>query len=194
MKTALAIPASADFFDGRSVLRLFFALWPSAESASQISEWAHDAHALCGGRIMRPETMHLTLAFLGDTPVDGARQLAQAAAGWVIPTGTLVLRRFGRFSGPRVVWAGPLDHDDAVLTWLADAYNTLWHHLEQRGWQRPASAFRPHVSLLRKAGSGEVEALQKAPLAWTPQQCVLVASAPSEQGSAYQVLARLPWR
>lgn len=194
MNAGLDVPAPDEFYEGRKALRLFFALWPSAESASQISDWAVDAHALCGGRIMRTETLHLTLAFLGSTSADQAKQLAQAAADWAIPTGTLVLRRFGRFSGPRVVWAGPLDTEEEPLPWLADAYDTLWGHLERRGWQRPASGFRPHVSLLRKAGPGELDALQRAPLAWAPERCLLVASTPGEHGSAYQVLASLPLR
>ncbi|HUG59980.1 MAG TPA: RNA 2',3'-cyclic phosphodiesterase [Candidimonas sp.] len=185
-------PAGSNSATG--ALRLFFGLWPSPESASNIMAWAQDAHALCGGRIMRPETLHLTLAFLGSTPADKTQQLVQAASGWTIPSGSLVLRRFGRFVGPRVVWAGPLDSSEEPLPWLADAYDTLWAHLEQQGWQRPLSAFRPHVSLLRKAGPGDVGALHRAPLVWTPEQCVLVASTPGEQGSAYKILAKLPLR
>src|SRR5690606_7323542 len=48
--------------------RVFFALWPDARTAAVLSGWAQDAHAMCGGRIMRPDTLHLTLAFLGMVP------------------------------------------------------------------------------------------------------------------------------
>ncbi len=174
--------------------RLFFALWPSAATAGEIMAWARDAHALCGGRMMRAETLHMTLAFLGNTPADKVHELTRAASAWVVPVGTLQLKCFGRFSGPRVVWAGPSSNDDDRVPWLDDAYAALWSKLEAAGWQRPASLFRPHVSLLRKAGPCDPGQLSRPALSWTPEQCVLVASRPGEGGSNYEILARLPTR
>ncbi|RTZ43296.1 RNA 2',3'-cyclic phosphodiesterase [Candidimonas sp. SYP-B2681] len=172
--------------------RVFFAFWPSAEAADQIADWARHAHAVCGGRMMRPESLHMTLAFLGSIPVDKVTQLIQAAPAWSIPVGTVELRHFGRFYGPRVVWLGPSIDDSDRIQWLDEAYATLWDHLEPLGWQRPASVFRPHVSLLRKAGAGDLTTLPQPNLRWTPVQCVLVVSRPSTNGSHYEVLARLP--
>src|SRR3546814_10607201 len=45
--------------------RLFFALWPGPALAATLAHWAAQAQAACGGRAMRPDTLHLTLAFLG---------------------------------------------------------------------------------------------------------------------------------
>ncbi|HUH58539.1 MAG TPA: RNA 2',3'-cyclic phosphodiesterase [Candidimonas sp.] len=175
-------------------LRIFFAFWPPSAAADQLSAWARDAHQLCGGRIMRAETMHLTLAFLGNTPMGKVRELVDAATGWTLPVDSIALRHVGRFFGPRVVWAGPSDSDDERLPWLDQAYDMLWTHLEGMGWQRPASVFRPHVSLLRKAGAGDLASLARPPVVWTPAQALLVASRPREGGSFYDVLARLPLR
>src|SRR3546814_3063338 len=74
--------------------------------------WANDAHALCGGRVMRPETLHVTLAFLGSTPAARVAELVRAVPGWQARTGAMTLRRFGRFTGPRIVWAGPTEDDE----------------------------------------------------------------------------------
>ncbi len=172
--------------------RVFFALWPSAEAAGQIARCAHQAHVVCGGRMMRTESLHMTLAFLGNTPQDKLEQLIKAAPAWSIPVGAVDLCHFGRFYGPRVVWLGPSIDDSERIQWLDDAYAILWDHLEALGWQRPASVFRPHVSLLRKAGAGDLATLPQPKLHWTPAQCVLVASRPSQNGSHYEVLARLP--
>lgn len=171
--------------------RLFFALWPSAKTAGEIAACAQAAHALCGGRVMKPETLHMTLAFLGNMPAAEAQQLVEACSGWVIPARTLELRRFGRFTGPRIVWVGPSVDDDDRVHWLDEAYDTLWSYLEAEGRQRPPQIFRPHVSLLRNAGAGDVAALPPPSIVFTPGQCVLVASRPSNNGSRYQVLARL---
>lgn len=163
--------------------------------------------------MMRQETLHLTLAFLGATPQDRVRQLVRAAPGWPVPDGQVVMSRFGRFQGPRIVWAGPGGGDTECVQWLDAVYDRLWSHLESMGWQRPgaggrgegappsdaatprpagAAAFRPHVSLLRRAGPGDLAALERPSCIWRPRQCVLVASRPRESGSLYQVIARMP--
>lgn len=174
--------------------RLFFALWPSEQSAREIMAWARDAHAAFGGRMMRPETLHLTLAFLGSTPADRTSELVSAAASWPAAVQAVTLRRFGRFTGPRIVWAGPSEGESHTPAWLDDLYDALWGRLERHGWERPPGVFRPHVSLLRKAEPGDVSVLQRPPLTWMPAGCVLVASQPREGGSHYQVLARMPLR
>src|SRR3546814_18632611 len=66
---------------GQAPQRIFFGLWPSAATAEQTMAWAHDAHALCGGRVMRPETLHVTLAFLGSTPAARVAELVRAEVG-----------------------------------------------------------------------------------------------------------------
>lgn len=180
-----------DSGQARTQLRLFFALWPPQKAVAEIMEWARAAHDICGGRMMRPETIHLTLAFLGNTPLDKAMALAEAARQWPVSFGPITLREFGRFIGPRVVWAGPSPDSEEVL-WLTRLHDALWTRLEAMGWQRPESAFRPHVSLLRKAGPGDISALTREPIVWTPRHCVLVASMPQEGGSHYRVLATLP--
>ena len=48
--------------------RVFFALWPDDEIARQFDEAGRMAHQSLGGRRMRRETLHLTLAFIGDVP------------------------------------------------------------------------------------------------------------------------------
>ncbi|AEC21620.1 putative 2'-5' RNA ligase [Pusillimonas sp. T7-7] len=172
--------------------RIFFALWPSTADAADIMAWAHDAHRALGGRVMRAETLHLTLAFLGSTPADRVDELIRAVPSWPAPVAPVTLRRFGRFVGPRIVWAGPGVGEDESLPWLDRLHDELWNRLEALGWQRPDGHFRPHVSLLRKAGAGDLAPLHRPPLVWTPEQCVLVASQPSDSGSYYQVLAHMP--
>lgn len=177
---------------GGQPLRVFFGLWPSQETASDMLEWARDAHALCGGRMMRTDTFHLTLAFLGSTPAERVEQLIHEAPQWPAAVGELVLQRFGRFAGPRIIWAGPGQSDADRVAWLDQLYDGLWQRLQALGWDQPAATFRPHVSLLRKAGSCNVQQLHRPPLVWRPAQCVLVASTPSEGGSNYRVLAAMP--
>ncbi|MDY0309026.1 MAG: RNA 2',3'-cyclic phosphodiesterase [Castellaniella sp.] len=166
--------------------RLFFALWPDAEDAEILSGWARRAHALCGGRVMRPDTLHLTLAFLGAVPHERVADLVALLDEATLMGGMLRLDRYGRFRGPRIVWAGPT----TPAPWLNALHGWLWRALVRRGFDRPAEPFRPHVSLLRRAGPGDLDALPPPePLDWTPRRCVLVASAPRPEGSCYDILA-----
>lgn len=174
--------------------RIFFALWPSQETARELMHWVRDAHALCGGRMMTPETLHLTLAFLGSVPGDLADELARKATDWPVQVGPVTLERYGRFAGPRVVWAGPGSDNVDQHAWLHALYNALWQRLEPYGVKPDHPQFRPHVSLLRRAGQQDLAALPERVLTWMPQRCVLVASDPSDRASRYTVLATLPMR
>lgn len=141
---------------------------------------------------MSVETLHLTLAFLGRASAEQTQALVEAAPTWQARVQPLTLTRFGRFAGPGIVWAGPGQHDEDRIAWLDALHLDLWRHLAALGWQQPAGVFRPHVSLLRRAGPGDVALLARPALEWTPASCVLVASQPHESGSYYRVLARLP--
>lgn len=170
-------------------MRLFIGLWFDDAAVSELTRWAHDAHAVCGGRVMRPQDMHLTLAFLGHADPGQADALIRAVPQWPVHTEPFHLARFGAFERARVVWAGPPENDSP--TWLDTLYDTLWSRLDDMGWRRPESVFRPHVSLLRSARSCDVGALRRDPVLVHPQRCVLVASRPDGSGSNYQVLASL---
>lgn len=166
--------------------RLFIGLWPDADTVAALSAWAARAHALCGGRIMRPDTLHLTLAFLGKVEAERVAALSDAVRGWKVRTGLLDLSRFGRFKGPRIVWAGP---PAPRVDWLDALHEELWGHLQAMGYAMPDEVFCPHVSLLRNAGPGNVSDLAvEHPIAWRPARCVLVASTPAVTGSYYEVL------
>lgn len=174
-------------------LRIFLALWPSYETAQTMLSWVNDAHRLCGGRKMAPETLHLTLAFLGSTPAHKAYALAHDMAQWRLSWHALALTRFGRFEGPGVVWAGVTNSDDERIGWLDALHDTIWQRLEALGFAHSEQRFRPHVSLLRKAGPGDITTLKRPELVWRPERCVLVASQPGEHTSLYKELASVQY-
>lgn len=173
-------------------MRLFFAYWPDPETAAEIVPWVEKAHALYGGRMMRTDTLHMTLAFLGEADAAAVAELTQSCKHWRLPSGSMVLREPGRFANAKVVWLGPQESVPGELTWLHEANAKLWTLLEPFGWKRREPGFRPHVSLLRNAAPRDLDALRAPAVDWTPGQCVLVGSQPSSTGSHYTVLAELP--
>ena len=173
-------------------MRLFFAYWPSPATAEALVPWVRSAHALCGGRMMRTDTLHMTLAFLGTADEAAARALAQACAGWRLPSGSMTLREPGRFRNAKVVWLGPDQSHPAALEWLYEANRRLWAYLAPLGWAPREPGYRPHVSLLRNAGVADLGRLRGPEVVWMPERCVLVASSPSATGSRYTMLAEIP--
>ena len=62
-------------------MRLFFALWPSAAECAALSAWHSPLRKLCGGRVMRTDTLHSTLVFLGDVEESRLEVLRLVAKG-----------------------------------------------------------------------------------------------------------------
>jgi 2'-5' RNA ligase len=105
--------------------RVFFALWPSPGLASALADVATAAAKRYGGRSSRPDTIHLTLAFLGEVPEAALPTLCALAASIKAPPFELVIDRLGFWPHNQLLWAGcsttPAPLQDMVL----DLQNTL---------------------------------------------------------------------
>jgi 2'-5' RNA ligase len=103
-----------------------------------------------GVRWVAPESLHLTLAFLGE--LDGAR-LAQAEAATAVAARegvpfALRLTHLGTFGPPRapkVIWAGVTGDSER----LRDLQDRLASELALRGFPREDRPFSPHLTLAR---------------------------------------------
>lgn len=169
-----------------STVRLFYALWPSPLLAAALAGWAEQARPACGGRAMRTETLHLTLAFLGPVDAALADELAAATAEHRIPPGDVPMQRYGVFNRQRILWAGPADTPAA----LQAVHDGLWQWLAAYGLAAPPQPFRPHVTLLRNILHTDPPAAPTAPLGWRYDRMVLVASESLTGGSRYRIVAQ----
>jgi 2'-5' RNA ligase len=168
-------------------MRLFFALWPDAAAVAGLQPWIARAHECCGGRPTRPDTLHLTLAFLGTATAQQTDALiAFTRTQQRVAPGELALTHYGAFRRLGLVWAGP-DPEAPATQALHAVYDDLWLGLAALGWPRPAQPFRPHVTLLRKATVDPLP-VANAPLSWRYDRYVLVASESQTGGSRYRVL------
>lgn len=175
--------------------RVFFGLWPDAEVAASLHATALAAHAHCGGHIMRADTLHLTLAFLGDVDaaqLDAAQEAATDVAAKVGSGDTaMILDRLGCWAHNHIVWAG-CGETSPPLAALADA---LVQQLRSRGFRLDARPFAAHVTLLRNARC-DVALPPLAALPWPVRDFALVASEPAPQLEPkrphYRVLRRWP--
>ena len=168
-------------------LRVFFALWPGAATAAALHARARALHAECGGRVMRCDTIHLTLAFLGDVAVSRLAALEAVAQSVRGERFVLELDRVGSWRGNRILWAGCVK-GPAALPAMAEA---LAAGLREAGFELEARAFNPHVTLVRNAARPP-RVVEMAPLRWPVASFVLVASEREAGGAHYRVLGRWP--
>ena len=168
--------------------RVFFALWPPEEIARQLGGIAAEFAKQAGGRPTRRETIHLTLAFLGDIAVESLPELQRVASELRFAAFDLKLDRFGLWKHNRLLWAG------CGSPQLIDLANVLQKRLLEAGFsvadaKRP---FAPHLTLVRKVARLETALPVAEPLTWRCDSFALVRSQLSPAGSAYRVLAEFP--
>jgi 2'-5' RNA ligase len=169
-----------------ATLRLFFALWPDDATRDALNRTGKWLHQHWGGRRMRAETVHITLAFLGVTPAAQLDALVACADSVETEAFELVLDEAGYWRHNRIGWLGaseaPPQHFELVR-----ALNVA---LQQAGFPVDARPHVPHVTLLRNSRGGEVPAC--TPVIWPIDDFVLVKSNLDTDGAHYEVIRRWP--
>jgi RNA 2',3'-cyclic 3'-phosphodiesterase len=163
-------------------VRLFFALWPDDAVRARLAHWSRELHALCGGRIMPPEKLHATLAFLGSVEDARVAEVERAADHIAPRVVSLVLDRPGYWKHNRIAWAGASAVPPELEAFVAELRSALTRsHI---GFD--AKAFVSHVTLLRDAS--EPRAMPELdPIEWRLSGFALVQSLTLPRGSLYEV-------
>lgn len=171
-----------------SVRRLFFALWPPAAVAALLHHAALAAQRACGGRPMRRDTLHVTLAFLGAVPQSRIAAAEAAAANIAANPFVLELDRLACWKHNRIVWAGCSGVPSALARLAAD----LADELRERGFTLDARPFAVHATLVRNADCTATMPLPAAPIDWPVADFALVESHAEAGASRYEVMRRWP--
>lgn len=134
---------------------------------------------------MRRDTLHLTLAFLGDLSSDRVAEARRVADAIVAPQFDLVLDRLGYWRHNRILWAGGVS---PRLTFVAAA---LADGLRAADFALDTRPFVPHMTLLRDAHCAEPPPLPQA-IDWSANEFVLAESRLSGDGARYEIVGRWP--
>ncbi len=184
------------------VARLFIAVMVPAPVLAALRE-AREAFEQAGApplRWVRPEGIHLTLKFLGDTALtrQGDIEAAMAEAASATAAHELRLGGFGLFGGrrPRVLWAGLDGRVEELIACAAQ----LDQSLGRVGFEQEKRPLAAHLTLARVpqgTSAGERAALSEAvkrvaapsPLALPVTELRLVRSRLGRGGARYETIA-----
>lgn len=171
--------------------RIFIGLWPKEKTKKALMPLSRAALQHCGGRALKAEHWHITLAFLGQMPSERLEQLCVQAKQWKIPVSPFLIDQYGAFKHSEIVWAGSTKIDS--LKTMKDSYGVLWKKLQPLGFKPENRPFTPHVSLLRQAQDCYLKALPTfKPFYWFSAHCYIVASKPTDGRTFYRPLASIP--
>lgn len=160
-------------------------------------------HDLLGLRWVRPEGIHLTLKFLGETPAERVPEIEEAVADAVRGAAPfrLVLGSPGSFGGrrgPRVLW---LDLSGDVER-LKELQSDVERELTEAGFRPEEREFSPHLTLARvrqPPAPGLGERVSTALAAVPPPQAefevnevALIRSTLQPGGAVYERLSTFP--
>jgi 2'-5' RNA ligase len=154
-------------------------------------------------RRVKAENLHITLAFLGQTPDERLGDVTAAAAEAAAPVSAFRLAfdgagRFPERGRPRVAWLGIADGAPSVVELGAGVYAGL----RRRGLRFDDRPLAPHLTLARvvedaslaeaKTVGAALEGLSVAHLAFEVKDIAVVQSVLSPKGPRYTALATVP--
>jgi len=168
----------------RDSRRVFFALWPDADTRARLARATKDAVRHSGGRPIAKDRFHVTVAFLGNLSPAGL-EIASAVPPIRVGAFALVLDTIGAFAASRTLWLGA----HSVPPALVELERRLWDALSAKGFIREERIYRPHVTLARRARPVDAEI---TPVDWPVGELALVESLPAGRNVHYEPLRSWP--
>ena len=176
-------------------MRLFFALWPDADTRARIAGAAAALRSSDEARQVPRQNYHVTLAFVGDVAESHLAVLQQVGFAQRAIACRIEFDAYEYWPGPRVVVAAVRQTPAALLELWAGLHAELARHgaaLNSRCPQpAPLPPLRAHVTLARKVAQAPV--LQAmSPFDWNARSFSLVSSDTSGAHSVYTVVDTWP--
>jgi 2'-5' RNA ligase len=164
-------------------MRLFFALWPDADTKNQLAGVAANLRLAAPSRLVSEDNYHLTLAFVGEVPSSRLPGLLKIGAMQQAVRFRITFDASDYWAKSQLVVAAAQKMPPELLK--------LWQQLHKDLALKAQPDPRAHVTLARKVAQAPV--LQAmSPVAWSTSSFGLYRSETSGVQSAYTVVDTWP--
>jgi 2'-5' RNA ligase len=132
---------------GAKPMRIFFALELEEKTQKALRELARKAGEYGRGRWVREDNFHITLRFLGETPLPLIRRIEEQPLGEGLSAFPYRIGAIGRFRRDRgdILWAGVSEGAEQLAALKA----SLDTHLAGIGFPPEDRPYRPHITVAR---------------------------------------------
>ena len=161
--------------------RLFFALWPANETRKQIDKINQSINSK-GLKKVKCDNLHLTLVFLGNVDAESEALIRESMNNISVQPFALYFDQLAFWRKPRILCLATQQYDQQLLV-LVDA---LKKELEQCGMTQEERAYKPHITLARKAR--RLIDINVQSIEWQAKSFCLVESLSTPYGVHYQVI------
>lgn len=180
-------------------VRLFVAYRLPAPAVDAIADWQRRyLSGLHGVRLLTPDHLHITLAFLGDRPVaevDIVGTIVETCVADADSRPVLVVDRYRET--PRVgmlVLREPSPAGSPLARHAERLADCLMSALQSAGiYQREPRPWRPHVTVARFRRPPRLTPPMPQLEAFSPVDVTVFRSVTAPEGSVYSVLRRVGW-
>jgi 2'-5' RNA ligase len=129
--------------------RLFVAVEMAEDDRAALHAWASEVvGADRGMRVVAPEALHLTLAFLGHRSLEEIEPLSALVSGWAGHPAPALRTAGALWLSPRRPHVLTVAVDDASGA-LGAVHAGVWDALEELGHERERRRYRPHLTVAR---------------------------------------------
>ena len=172
-------------------MRLFFALWPEADTRERIADAAAALRLTGGARLVPQANYHLTLAFVGEATGSQLAVLRQIGRGQQAAGCTITIDAYGYWPEPQVVVAAAREPPAALAELWRQLHHDLAFHPAAPKRSRRQPPLRAHMTLARKVSQAPVLPAMST-FAWNARSFSLVRSDASPAHSIYTVVDTWP--
>ncbi|MBI5937225.1 MAG: RNA 2',3'-cyclic phosphodiesterase [Betaproteobacteria bacterium] len=165
--------------------RVFFALWPDEALRQQLHQASGLLHQAHGGRRMPPDTVHLTLLFIGSLPRERLPELQAPADAIQAPKFDVAFDQADCWRHNRIAFLTASQPPAGLF----DLVRSLETQASMAGIAFDRRPYKPHITLVRNADCRKAKPAL-APILWAARDFVLVESRSDSNGASYSQLAR----
>ena len=170
----------------KKTMRVFFAIKPDDAALKQLSHLAKRLASTYGGQKTKKANIHLTLAFLGEIAIDRLATLRSAAKGVKATTFYFSFDEIRYWKHNQIIYAGTSKCTPELLTLVNNLRNTL----STNSFAFDSRAYKPHITLVRKAKPGRTLPNLAKPISWRVAEWFLIQSKQTDCGINYISLDR----